>query len=524
MSRPGSVAWLGHHELRLAWRDWLVLLTGGRPRRTVTILVGVAAFAAFMHVVAAFLVGRFADVGTSPPRDFLIAATAIGLLSWSLLVSQAVEAVTRAFYARADLDLLLSSPLPPARIFAVRIAAIAITSTAMAALFAGPFINVLAWYGGVRWLAGYGVAAAAGVTAATIAVWVTMLLFRTLGARRTRLAAQIVAAMIGALFVLGLQGAAILTYGTFASFTFLQSEWLAAVLPGQESIVWMPARAITGDLAALAGVMVASFGALAATVGLFGARFGAFAAEAAGVSRARPRRRRVGGVFRRTTPAEVLRRKEWLLLRRDPWLVSQTLMQLLYLLPAGLLLWLEIGHDSGAMLVIVPVIVVAAGQLAGGLAWLAVSGEDAPDLVGTAPMPERAATRAKVEAVLAAIAVVAAPLVLLVALSNPWAGLVAATVIAAATVQAVAIQLAFRAQAKRSQFRNRQTASRVATFAEAFSSMAWAATAGVAIAGNWPAAGTAAVGAVAILLLARAFRPAPSGEGRAASALSRRAA
>ena len=45
------------------------------------------------------------------------------------------------------------------------------------------------------------------------------------------------------------------------------------------------------------------------------------------------------------------------------------------------------GKESGAYVVVVPVLVMAAGQLAGGLAWLAISGEDAPDLVATAPVP-----------------------------------------------------------------------------------------------------------------------------------------
>ena len=37
---------------------------------------------------------------------------------------------------------------------------------------------------------------------------------------------------------------------------------------------------------------------------------------------------------RALSPSLMLRRKEWALLRRDPWLVSQTLVQILYLLPA----------------------------------------------------------------------------------------------------------------------------------------------------------------------------------------------
>ena len=70
------------------------------------------------------------------------------------------------------------------------------------------------------------------------------------------------------------------------------------------------------------------------------------------------------------------------------WLVSQTLMQILYLLPPAFLLWRSF-EGSEALLVLVPVLVMAAGQLAGGLAWLAISGEDAPDLVASAPVPAR---------------------------------------------------------------------------------------------------------------------------------------
>ena len=82
-----------------------------------------------------------------------------------------------------------------------------------------------------------------------------------------------------------------------------------------------------------------------------------------------------------------MRWKEFLLLRRDPWLVSQTLMQLLYLVPPGLMLWRSFADRSTAMVLIAPVLVMAAGQLAGGLAWLTISGEDAADLVATAPLP-----------------------------------------------------------------------------------------------------------------------------------------
>jgi ABC-2 type transport system permease protein len=129
---------------------------------------------------------------------------------------------------------------------------------------------------------------------------------------------------------------------------------------------------------------------------------------------------------------------------------------------------------------ITPVIVMAAGQLAGGLAWLTISGEDAADLVATAPLVPSSITRAKIEVVLIAIGVIFAPLVATLALLAPAQAVITAAGVVIAASSATAIQLWFRVQAKRSQFRRRQVSSRVATFTEAFSSIGWAATAAVA--------------------------------------------
>jgi ABC-2 type transport system permease protein len=207
-----------------------------------------------------------------------------------------------------------------------------------------------------------------------------------------------------------------------------------------------------------------------------------------------------------------LRHKEWALLLRDPWLLSQTLMQLLYLMPPALLLWRSFAAGDNAPALLVPVLIMAAGQLAGGLAWLAISGEDAPDLIAAAPVSRRQVTRAKIEAVMGGIAIVFIPMVAALALASVISALVAAVGIAAAAASAGAIQFWFRTQAKRSHFRRRQTSSRVATFAEALSSVCWAATGALAAAGTWLAL---APGLVAILILtgARLLSPAKAPGG-----------
>ena len=186
----------------------------------------------------------------------------------------------------------------------------------------------------------------------------------------------------------------------------------------------------------------------------------------AGVSSATVRHRRWSLRFRRRSPPRVLGHKEWTLLLRDPWLISQTLMQILYLLPPAMLLWVTFHDRNDSFVLLIPVVVMAAGQLAGGLAWLSISGEDAPIW-----SQQRRGADARFGVCRRCCAL----------------GILSAA--AAATP----IQPCFRVQARRNQFRRRQTSSRLATFAEAFSSIAWAATTALAASASWAALGTAAI-------------------------------
>ena len=481
MSRPGTVTWLAAHELRLGFRDWLSLMTAGRRRRLRTVVIALAIFGVFMHLIACPMVARYADA--QPDLPTLVTVSGILLLSFSLLLSQAMESVTRAFYARADLDLILTAPVSPRKVFAVRIARIAVAVAAMAMAIAVPFVNVLALSGGAHWFAAYGVVAAMGAIAASLGVALTVALFRTIGPRRTRFVAQVVAAIIGAAFLIGLQVVAILSFGSLSRLAPLQAPWLLERVPGPDSAIWVAARAALGDGFALAWLLLFAFALLAVTIALFSPRFGDHAIAASGMSQAVVRQRQRG--FRLRSPKQMLRRKEWTLLARDPWLMSQTLMQILYLVPPALLMWRSFRSGTTALIVLVPVIVMAAGQLAGGLAWLSISGEDAPDLVATAPIATRSLLWAKIEAVMIAIAVIFAPFIAALAVASPWAAAVGGAGVLVAAAAATDVQLCFRVQARRSHFRRRQTSSRVATFAEAFSSIAWAATAALVAAGTW---------------------------------------
>lgn len=498
MSSTAALSWFARHEIRLAWREWLAMMTGSRGKRKRAV-IALIVFAAVMHLPAYAVIGRFADLQAPLGTSELIVITTTIFLAWALMLSQAIESVTRVFYARADLDLIMSSPAKLANVFSVRIAAIALSVTGMALLLSTPFVDVLVIGGGARWLAAFGVVVAIGLSAAAIAIAITVVLFRLIGPGRTRLVAQIVAAIIGAGFVIALQVAAILSYGTLSRFAVLTSDAAAAYAPGPDSPLWWPARAAIGDGIVLSWLLAGGLLLLGIVMAVFSPKFTETVVSVAATSRTTRRSSRAT-TFRGGSRQQALRAKELLLLRRDPWLLSQSLMQLLYLVPPALLLWRSFSESSAAIVLVTPVIVMAAGQLAGGLAWLTISGEDAADLVATAPLPPSRVTRAKIEVVLLVIGAIFAPLIAALAFASVTQAIITALGVVIATISAAAIQLWFRVQAKRSQFRRRQTSSRLATFSEAFCSIGWAATAALAV--TIPIAALISGSMTALILLA----------------------
>jgi ABC-2 type transport system permease protein len=481
MTRPGTIFWFARHEARLAWRDWLSLMTGGHRRHVAAVTLGFLTFTLFMHGLAYLMLSHGANLTDPTDPHVLLIVTGTLVLTFSLMLSQAIESVTRAFYARGDLELILTSPASTSRLFAVRIAAMVVTTLAMALVLGAPFINMLAWLGGARWLGAYAVAVAMAMDAVAIAVVITIVLFHTIGPRCTRFVAQILAAVVGAAFAIGVQFAAILSYGSIAD---PRPALFSGLALDRDSAILLPARAVVGEPAALAAMLGVGMAALAVAIHAFAPHFGRQALVAA-TSQSTHRRSRRQSPFRVSSPAQALRRKEWTLLLRDPWLMSQTLMQLLYLMPAAYLVWRNFYGGTNVTALLVPILIMTAGQLGGGLAWLAVSGEDAPDLIASAPVSRRAVLRAKTEAVLGGVAVVFGPFVIALGIAAPFAALVALAGVVIAAGSATAIQFWFRTQARRSLFRRRQTSSRVATIAEALSSTGWAGTGALAATGTW---------------------------------------
>ena len=46
MSSAAALTWFARHEIRLAWRDWLAMMTAGRKGRKRAAIIGLTVFAA----------------------------------------------------------------------------------------------------------------------------------------------------------------------------------------------------------------------------------------------------------------------------------------------------------------------------------------------------------------------------------------------------------------------------------------------------------------------------------------------
>ena len=408
-SAAGALFWLVAHDLKLAWRRLLGMFKSMSATRAGLVLV--AAFGCF-HLLAWPASRWFA--ARDGAGEMLYPAIAAGLLivlPW--IVSQALTNATRALYTRGDLDLLQASPIPPRVIFAARALSIALESIGSVAVFVLPVANMNVVFGGAHWLAVYPALVAAGLFGAGVGLVLTLTLTALIGPRRMRLVAQVVATLVGAAFALGLQAVNIVSPETRRWLFEMAAHPPAGSLFDHSGWLWLPVRAFAGEPDALA-IWIAVSLALFVLVALgLGARLGRAAIVAAGAPNPEGAPAKTGRSRGfRSGVGVALRRKEWRLLSRDPWLLSQVMLQIIYTAPVSVVIWQSLGPQGSLSLAIAPALVVIASQVSASLAWLTVSSEDAPDFLASAPVTRAAVERRKIEAIALPIALfVAVPLI-----------------------------------------------------------------------------------------------------------------
>ena len=480
--RTGSFAWLVAHDLRQSWRGFDAAL-GGLTRAKIAALIGglLALHVGFWWAL------RYVGPDDEAARDaWLSPYVALGVVFvLPGVVAQAMTAATRALYSRGDLDLLFASPVSARAVLGAKAIGIAVNAVAWFAILFLPFANVNALAGHAHWLAIYPALAACGLFGAGLGVALALVFFLMVGPRRARLVSQIAATVVGASFMLGLQfyGAAS-TDARIALAKVMQAPLHEGWLDWR---VWLslPVRAAAGDLGALGlWIAIAAMTFFFATF-VFGKRFATAAIVSAGAPppalRARPPR-----AFHANLGA-TMRWKEQRLILRDPWLISQILLQVVYMLPISFILWRNGGVTSAPGVAFTPLIVVVAAQLSGSLAWLALSGEDAPDLLRAAPISSGQIQRYKIEAVLTPIAfVLCAPLAAL-ALVSPWSALCAGAFSGGAGVSTALLNLWRQSPSPRNMVLRRHSQSKVVGLIEHVLSVIWAVSAVLAVMGSWGA-------------------------------------
>ncbi|HZV64549.1 MAG TPA: hypothetical protein VFG03_06540 [Telluria sp.] len=469
----GSALWLLRHEVKLflygagfGGRRG----TGKRRSNKLNILVWLAA-AALLHGFAFAIVAGVERHG-APPQQLIMVATGILAAALPMMLSSGLKASVEVLFTRGDLDLLLSSPLPSRSIFTVRLAGITVGIAGVYLFFLSPLAHVGLVLGQFHWLAIYpGVLSMAAVTAA-LAMLLTLGLVRLLGVRRTRVVAQVLGALSGALLFLVSQ----LYSTTLRGLTDRAANWLAPLLApgaplGPDSMLWLPGHALLGAPGPLLLLSLASLAAFLLTVHFTHGFFVHGVQQA--VSAVRATQAPAGGMrfdFGRSLARTVMV-KEWRLIARDPQLISQVLLQLLYLLPMCALLFVK-GPDSLPGLA--SALAFLCASLTASLAWIIISAEDAPDLLLAAPCSQRTIQRAKLAAVaLPPLLVVALPL-LWIALRHPLAGMLASLVVTAAVASAALIVLWCGRPSARSDFKVRAKGNFFSNLLETLNAAAWA--------------------------------------------------
>lgn len=485
--RAGSALWLLRHEARIFYYGSGRQAAKGKLQRGIgktTIGLWVAVVLT-LHLLAYSVMARMPQAASRQvSQQVLMLVSGVLAVGFTLMLSMSLKASVAALFERGDLDLLLSSPLSSRSIFSVRLLAIAGGVASIYLFFLTPVAHAGLLSGQPHWMSIYPTVLSMALISASLGMLLTLALVRWIGVRRTRVAAQLLGALAGAFVFL-------LSQSVSATTENFRARVAARVAPlfqadgvlGPDSLAWLPAKAMLGSPGAL--LLVSAGGVLAfwltvRTTHRFFVRGVQESGAAGGAAKAPARAIRFQ--FRNGIAGTVIV-KEWRLILRDPQLISQVLLQLLYLLP---LFGLAFMRAQSSLVAVGAGLVFLCGSLSTALAWIIMAAEDAPDLLRGAPCDRARIRSAKLVAVMLPPALLAAvPLLWLAFASLPGAALAAGMVLCSIAASALIVLWRGRPIA-RGEFRTRAKGNFTTNLLEALSSFAWA---GAAFMGLSAAAG-----------------------------------
>lgn len=449
----GGFGWLFAHELRLAYRS----LGRGAAKQMWPLLL-FCAFPILGGIAGGIALGA---LPTPPLGDLAIkiaSVVVLGLLGFML--PPAAAGVLRAFHDRADLDLLLSAPVPPGRVLAAKAVGLYASVPLVPLILFGPFLLTYALMGHRPGLGGILMILVDAVAATGLAFVVARALYRLIGPRRARTVVQVGTGLIGGSVFLAFQARNIAP-----EFTIDLAHRIAAAPAPAAPFNW-PALAALGAPWPMLAML-----ALAAAMAWLGTR------TAARVIADPPSETRRARVLREGTPrfarglTRIIVGKELRLIARDPDLLAQVTLRLVYLIPVVALVFRGAHEFDAARLAAAAA--VFAGFLASSLGWLTVCAEDAPELIAAAPVPAATIARAKWIAAAAPPWLLALLPAALAASQDLWAGLAAMVGAGLAASSSAAVQGWLGKPAKRAAFKKRQREGWLVGILELFLAGGW---------------------------------------------------
>ena len=169
-------------------------------------------------------------------------------------------------------------------------------------------------------------------------------------------------------------------------------------------------------------------------------------------------------------------------------------------MPVALILWRSGGPTGTIGAAFTPALVVIAAQLAGALSWIALSAEDAPDFLQSAPVSRHEIERGKIAAIGQPILLILAPPLAALGVASPWAGLCALLFGAGAMGSSALVNLWRQSPSRRGLVLHRHSQAKLVGLMEHLISMLWAVASAIAVIGSWtaivPLAAVAAVLAI----------------------------
>ncbi|CAN1552149.1 hypothetical protein MCEMIH15_02218 [Caulobacteraceae bacterium] len=401
---PGSILWLARHQIRLSWR----LGRLGKKMPSWVKPVFTILFVAFLSFSMGYGIAKTFEAAAGDYKQISSLAGAVILTLMISGISMNLMGSFMTITEKGDLDLLLSSPIPPHRFVAARLISSAWRGFCIYAGFATIFFGASIVMISPMFASIYVVVAGFAILDAALTYMIArqaLLWFGLRNGRRATITLGAVGVMVGLIGYQMVSSSGSL--GRLAAkaddpnaILVLLHDWIVQLT---SNLSWLGGT-ILGDWLGALVFLVAGAVVSAAVLHFAGKRYDQDVAFLNGQNDHALHKARKAHAQQFRRPALVMVfHKEWLSLTRDPLFVSQLIVPLFTMVPFLGFVWnamtnpqeqSEMAPVMGAMFAAITVFNVT--MLTSSLAWLTASVEEARDLLQASPLDPKIILQGKV--------------------------------------------------------------------------------------------------------------------------------